>query len=661
MAQLILGEVVVLFILSIVVVLVCHRFHLPSIVGFLLTGALCGPSALGLVPNMEAVDTMADVGVAFLLFTIGMEMSGKELLRLKKPLLVGGSAQVLLTLGAATLVCFWWAGAARAVIYGCLVALSSTAIVLSLLQQKAQTESPHGRLCLAILIFQDLAIVPMMLVFPLLSGEMDTNVSHMIGAAGKSAAVLGGVLLFGRYVLPRLMLSVVRTRSRELMLMTTLGLCLAVALATSAVGLSLSLGAFLAGLMLAESEYSLNVMENVIPFRDVFTSIFFMSVGMLLDMSYFLAHLPVILLLAGGIILLKIAVVLPVVRLLGYSSRTAVLTAFSLAQIGEFSFVLARTALGLKLFDADTYQVFLAASIFTMCLTPVLMALAPAAASRWLRRAPARSGEEEEEADETRDALRNHLIIVGFGLGGKNLARGARESGIPYVISEMNPDTVARYRGTEPIRHGDASFPLVLESLGAARARVLAIVVSDPAAIRGIIANARKLNPALHIVARSRFLGEAHALHALGANDVISEEFETSIEVFARVLHHYLVPRQTIDRFIARIREENYAMLRQMDSPAAGFGELRQTLPDLQVTAYQVEEGSPIAGRTLAESTLRSACNATAAGIRRGESTMASLNADTRLLAGDVVYLLADQEGLTRAAALFQAKTASCS
>lgn len=665
----ILQEIVTLFVLSIAVVLVCHRMRIPSIVGFLITGALCGPSALGLVPNMAAVDTMADVGVAFLLFTIGMELSGRELLRMKKPLLVGGSAQVLLTVGAVALATVWWAGPSRALVFGCLVALSSTAIVLSLYQQKAQTESPQGRICLAVLIFQDLAIVPMMLLFPVLGGTLDTNASHMVWAVLKSAIVLGGIYLFSRHVLPRLMLTVMRVRSRDLLLMTTIGLCLAVALVTSSLGLSLSLGAFLAGLMLAESEYSLNVLENVLPFKEVFTSIFFMSVGMLLNMGFFVAHLPFIGLVAAGIIVLKIVLAIPVVRLLGYSMRTAIIAGFSLAQIGEFSFVLARSALGLKLLDTETYQVFLAASIVTMSLTPVLMALAPKAAARYLHKTLAQAGEEAAEEGNTggeaaapadgiiRDGrlLRDHLIIIGFGLGGKNLARGARESGIPYIISEMNPDTVARYHDQEPIRHGDASFPLVLEHLGVSRARVLAIVISDPAGTRAVIAAARRLNPALYIVVRSRFVGEVAALRQLGANDVIPEEFETSIEVFARVLNHYLVPRQTIDGFIARIRQENYGMLRQVDVPAAGVNTLDHTLPDLQSAAYTVEKGTPLDGITLAESRLGRTYSVSVAGIRRGEKTLTSPPADTVFRAGDVVYLFATQTALQAAAPLFRA------
>lgn len=663
MEELILHEIVVLFILSIVVVLVCLRFRMPSIVGFLFTGVLCGPSALGLIPSPEVVETMAEVGVAFLMFTIGMELSGKELVRLKKPLFLGGSSQVLLTMAFIFALTFWWCGPRLGVVYGCMVTLSSTAIVLSILQRKALTESPQGQVCLAVLIFQDLAIVPMVLIFPLLAGGLELDMNSMLFAAGKGFLVIGCILLFGKFILPRLMFSVVSTRSRELMLMTTLSLCLAVALVTSWLGLSLALGAFLAGLMLAESEYSLNTLESIVPFKEVFSSIFFISVGMLLNVQFFLSHLPVIVLCAAGIIAAKILMAVPSVRVLKYSMRTAILAAFSLAQVGEFSFVLAKSALGLELISNDAYQIFLASSILTMVVTPLFIGIAPKAAGIILKKPPMPMEEaagEDAEDNNTVDSgiirdgrlLKDHLIIIGFGIGGQIMAHGAKRCGIPYIISEMNPDTVARFRNTEPIRHGDASFPVVLEHLGVATARTLAILTSDPAGSRAIIANARSMNPSLHIIVRTRFLGNLDSYKEVGANEVIPEEFETSLEVFVRVLNRYLVPRQTIDEYVYAIRKENYGMQRRLEMG----GSIMESLPDLLLQAYTVEKGSPLAGKTLAEAALRREHGVTAAGIRRRDAINNNPSAQTVLLAGDVVYLLATQENMNRVAKLFRAE-----
>jgi len=641
-----LQEIVTLFILSIIVVLICYKFKIPTIVGLLITGLICGPSALGVVANHEAVDIMAEVGVALLLFTIGMELSAKELFRMRRSLLIGGGGQVFLTVIVITLFFFLLVGAQKAIVFGCLVALSSTAIVLSIFQQKALTESPQGRTCLSILIFQDLIIVPMMLVFPLLVGDTNLSMASALISVAKNLGVIIGIILFGKFILPRLMLSVVRTRSRELMLMTTLGLCLAIALLTASVGLSLSLGAFLAGLLLAKSEYSLNVMENVLPFKDVFTSIFFISVGMLLDLNFFFAHVFSITCIAVFIIIIKMAVIIPVVYLAGLSLRTAIITAFSLAQVGEFSFILARSAMDLNLMDTTGYQTFLAASIITMSLTPVFMAYAPSITAQFLKKYKVSCPPEIDEVGEQANAVHDHIIIIGFGVGGKSLAQVAKESGIPYVISEMNPDTVSRFRETEPILHGDASYPLVLEHLDVKTARVLAIMVTDPVGTRAIISNARRLNPALHIVVRSRFLGEVQALLELGADDVIPEEFETSIEMFARILNHYLVPRQEIEKHISQIREASYDMLRKVNLDNASLTNLGNSLPDLQFACYTIEENSVIDGQLLGEGTLRNKYQINVAGIRRNNLNITDLTAKTKLVAHDILYLLGSQEAL---------------
>ena len=447
-----LPDIVAIFCLSIGVLLVCHQVKIPPIVGFLLTGVLCGPTALGLVQNPHAVDLLAEIGVVLLLFSIGLEMSGEELMRLKRPVFVGGTAQVVLTVGAfmclGVLTGQTWQ---QSMMYGFLASLSSTAIVLSRLQQKAQSESPQGRLDFSVLIFQDIAVVPMMLAIPILAGRGDTDLGGMLVSAGRTLVILVGGWVLARHVVPRIMQLVLRTRSKELMLMTVLGLCFAIALGTASLGLSLALGAFLAGLLLSGSEYSLNVLEGILPFKDVFTSLFFISVGMLLDVGFLVHHLDKVFLFAALLIFLKSILSLPPMLLVGYPLRVSILAAMSLAQIGEFSFVLARSAVNSGLMDNDGYQMFLAASIVTMMLTPTVMEIAPKVASFVSRHM--HMPVDEEAAAQKDESLKDHLIIVGFGVGGKHLARTAREAGIPYVILEMNPDTVSRYGGKEPI-HG---------------------------------------------------------------------------------------------------------------------------------------------------------------------------------------------------------------
>lgn len=653
-----LNEIIILFLLSILVNTACSRLRLPATVGFLLTGILCGPTVLGVVSDAHSVDVLAELGVALLLFTIGMELSGEALSRLKKPVFLGGSLQICLTIACiALLVGFRDDKWSYGIFMGCLVALSSSAIVLRLLQEKGATNTPHGRLSLAILVFQDIMVAPMLLVVPLLAGTVTFSPQSLLLTLGKIALMLGGVLLFARFGLERLMAAVVRTRVRELLLLTTLGLCMGLALLTASLGLSLSLGAFLAGLLLARSEYSMSVVSGVLPYRDVFMSLFFISVGMLLNVDYVLQHPVQVVLQTLMFICIKALLTLPAVLVQKYPLRTAIIVALSLAQVGEFSFVLAASGLKAGLLEQQTYQGFLAMSILTMMLTPALMHVAPglsATVARLLGRSVRQ--EEEEEGGTPTSHHSNHLIIVGFGVSGKHLARAARESGIKYEILEMNPDTVARFKDQEPIHYGDASQPAVLEHLGIKRARVLAIVISDPAAVRATIAEASSLNPGLHIVARTRFLGEVAPLRQLGATDVIAEEFESSMEVFARVLNQYLVPKQDIDAFSARIRAENYSMFRSVAENNGTLERLMENMPDVGMQSLRLEEESPLCGKNLMESELRREYGITVVAVNREGDMHPSPDGTFTLHSGDVLHVFGTQDSLQKVAHFFPAK-----
>lgn len=649
-----LYEIVVLFLLSIVVTIICNRVRLPATVGFLLTGVLCGPSLLGVVTNHEAIDQVAEIGVAMLLFTIGMELSGEALSRLKRPVFLGGTLQIGLTvLAVAGIALLYGTSWQQGIFWGCLVALSSSAIVLRILQEKGAGNTPTGRLSLAILVFQDIMVAPMLLCVPLLSGTLDLSWEKSFFAILWVILALGGVLLFAHFGLNRLMEAVMRTRTREILLLTTLGLCLGMALLTSALGLSLSLGAFLAGLLLARSQYSMSVISGILPYRDVFMSLFFISVGMMLNLQYFFQHF--VLIICGTLIFvfLKSFLTLPAVLVQGYPLRAAIITALTLAQVGEFSFVLAAQGLSAGLFNDSNYQTFLAVSVLTMMLTPGLMAAAPAVADRLAAKFGRNHTEHSENAGADGDGLEDHLIIIGFGVSGNHLAHIAKESHIPYTILEMNPETVQRYAGREPISQGDATQPVVLEHLGIEKARVLAIIISDPAAVRAITLEARRLNPNVYIVARTRFVTEIPHLHALGANDVIAEEFETSIEVFSHVLTQYLVPRQDIDAYVTHLRQTNYRMIRRLASATDSLAEVVGRLPDMGVQAMRIDPKSALAGQTLASCGLRPEYSITVVGISRDGVITASPGPDFTFMANDIVYIFGSTEKLMAVKPLF--------
>ncbi len=649
-----LYEFVILFLLSIVVTIVCNRLKLPATVGFLLTGVLCGPSLLGVVSNNEVIDQVAEIGVAMLLFTIGMELSGDALSRLKRPVFLGGTLQIGLTVLAVTgIALLYGTTLQQGIFWGCLVSLSSSAIVLRIMQEKGTSNTPTGRLALAILVFQDIMVAPMLLSVSLLAGTLELSFEKAFFSILWVVLAFGGVLLFAYFGLNRLMEAVMRTRTREILLLTTLGLCLGMALLTSALGLSLSLGAFMAGLLLARSQYSMSVISGILPYRDVFMSLFFISVGMILNLEYFFQHFILIICSTLIFVAVKSVLTLPAVIIQGYPLRTAIITGLTLAQVGEFSFVLAAQGLAAALFNMSNYQTFLAVSVLTMMLTPGLIAIAPKVANMLTKHSPQRHKENKAIEPARNKELEDHLIIVGFGISGKHLAHVAKESGIPYTILEMNPETVNRYRGKEPISHGDATQPIVLEHLGIEKARVMAIIISDPAAVRAITIEARRLNPNVYIVARTRFVTEILPLHRLGANDVIAEEFESSIEVFSHVLTQYLVPRQDIESYAAHLRKANYRMIRRLSSSVDSLDEVVGRLPDMGVQAMRIGPESSLVGQSLANCGLRPIYGLTVVGVLRHGEVSASPGPDFLFEEDDIVYLFGSTDKLLAVKPLF--------
>lgn len=647
-----LPDITVVFGLAVAVILVCHRLKIPALVGMLLTGVLCGPHGLGLVRSAHDVEILSEIGVILLLFTIGLELSLADLSRLRRPVFLGGAAQMLLTwLVFDGLATFAGLEPDTCVFVGMLAALSSTAIVLKTLQERTEMEAPHGRVSLGILIFQDLLAVPMMLFVPLLAGKSFGFSSSVLLMAGKGALILTLLVVLSRKLMPPLMLSIVRTRSRELFLLTALGICMAVSLLTASLGLSLSLGAFLAGLLLSGSDYRESVHEAVLPFKDVFTSLFFISIGMLLNISVAIEHLPEILGSTSLLLAIKALLAGVATLVLGYPTRIAVLVGLALCQVGEFSFILAKAGFSQGVITEHFYQLFLAASILTMVLAPFLIALAPRAASVVCRLTRAC----DIPAAEPKPSLTDHLIILGFGAGGRQLARAARAGEIPYVILEMNPDTVRKEsKKGEPIVFGDASKPGVLRHVGVREAKALAVVISDAAAARRAVEVARTENPALYIVARTRFNSEIKALLDIGANDVIAEEFEASLVVFARVLGKFMVPRDDIERMAQDIRREGYrAMLPDSLAAMAGFSP-DKSLAGLHVAVFTVDAASPLAGMTLEEARLRRDHNLTVAAARRGEAFVPNPDGPFALSAGDRLYVMGTAEALRDGARLFR-------
>lgn len=656
-----LSDILIIIVLSVMVLYLCHRMHLPIIIGFLLTGIIAGPHGLGLVRAIEAVKTLAEAGIVLLLFTIGLEFSFRSLLRIRKTVLLGGSLQIVLTIltGFAAARLFGYSSN-KALFAGFLLALSSTAIVMKILQDRAEMETPQGNASLGILVFQDMAAVPMMLIVPLLAGTGQDEGGFPTLLVAKIVGIVILVPVLSKWLVPRIFFTIAKTRSRELFLITTIAMCMAVAWLTHQAGLSLALGSFLAGLIISESEYSHQALGDILPFRDVFTSFFFVSIGMLLDIGFFLKHPLFLILAALGVLILKTLVAGAAAFFSGLPLRSAIIVGITLSQVGEFSFILSETGVPYGLVSGENYQAFLAVSILTMMATPSLIAAAPAI-SEQVGRLPMpqrlKQGMTPEFSGETAH-LENHLIIVGFGLNGRNLARAARSAAIPYAILEMNPAAVrTEKRKGEPIFFGDATQQSILLHVNVRQARTLVVVINDPAATRRITELARRLNPRLYILVRTRFVSEMNALIDLGANDVIPEEFETSVEIFSRVLGKYFIPKEEIEKLTSDIRSDGYEMFRSPSLGALRSCAMESCLPDLEITSFRIEEGSPVVGKTLQEMEMRKKYGVTLLAVNRSSLIISNPAANLLFACGDILFVVGDTKSIQQVKRIFAAES----
>ncbi|AEB09904.1 monovalent cation:proton antiporter family protein [Desulfobacca acetoxidans] len=653
----ILTDLVVIFGLSLVVLFVCHKFQVPVTVGFIFTGILAGPHVLALVRAIHEVEILAEIGVILLLFTIGVEFSFANLLQIRQSVLVAGPIQVVATC-LAGIVLAWQFGRSwgEAIFIGFLLSLSSTAIVLKLLQERAEVDTPHGRTSLGVLIFQDIVIVPMMLFVPLLAGASENIGVSFLVLLLKGLVIVSLVIVSAKYVVPQALYQIARTGNRELFLISIVLICAAVAWVTAQAGLSLALGAFLAGLIVSETEYSHQALGNILPFRDVFASFFFISIGMLLDVNFLLNHQVVIVLLTLGVLLSKAVLAGAAALALKFPLRTSILVGLALCQVGEFSFILSKVGVIKGLFSGDDYQLFLDVTILTMVLTPLVMALAPRTADfilRWPLPQRLKIGSHLTE-EIGRSIPTDHLIIVGYGVNGRNLARAAKTGGIPYVIVEMNPETVRREQeGGQPIFYGDATQEEILIHARIKEARIIVVVINDPAATRRIVTLAHRLNPQVYIIVRTRYLQELQPLFELGASDVVPEEFETSVEIFTLVLKKYLVDRNEIERFVTEVRANGYLVLRGISKEVDSFREVGFGLRDFEISTFRLHDGAPLVGKSLAAIELRKKYGVTVLAIRRGVWMLPNPDPDMQLLSNDLLIVMGTPDDICKSVPLF--------
>ena len=642
---LVLRDLSIVLAIATAVALLFGRLHLSVVAAFLVAGAILGPTGAGLVSESGMVDALAEIGVALLLFTVGMEISLANLGKMRRRILQGGGIQLSATILLAVAVLFL----ARfpleeATFIGFVLSLSSTAIVLKVYADRMEIDSAHGRISVGILLFQDLAVIPMMLLIPSFRQWETAHFSTVAFTLVKAGVGVGVILLASRFAIPLLLKEVIRLNSREILAMTVMSLILGTAWIARWWGLSLAMGAFLAGLVISESEYVHEIAAQIFPFRDVFNGVFFISVGMLLDLPFLVRHLPLILLVSVAVVAAKAICAGAAIRTLNYPWRVSVIGAIGLAQIGEFSFLLMSEGFRDGLVGTETYQYLLATAILTMVATPFLMRAAPWAARSFVRQV-VRGREPEEPWEEGSGAespgagrVENHVIVSGYGMNGKNLARVLRSTHVPYVVIDLNDALVREGREAgEPIFFGDVNNPEILDRIGVGRARMLVLAISDPMATRRAVAVARRANPRLVILVRTRYVADVDDLIALGANAVIPEEFETSVEIFSRVLREYHVPDHVVAQQEELIRSGTYRILRErIPSRDEGLlSEFETFLRQKVIEVFFVSPGSPWTGRPLGDLPAGNGAGIVLLAVLREDRAIVQPSPEERIEAGD--------------------------
>jgi len=639
-----LAELLLLLAVATAGAVVFERLRLPAIAGFLVVGALVGPGGVGLIDDPERVRALAELGVVFLLFEIGLELPLERLARLWRPALVAGGLQVALTLACgAGVAAALGVAPAPALVLGALVAMSSTALVMRLLAERGEVDAPHGQLAVGILLFQDLCVVPFLLAVPVLAAGADAPPERALMELLRAVVALVLFAVVARFLLPRLLDRMALLRSREIF---TMGAFLAVmgsAVIAESIGLTLSVGAFIGGLVLSASPWSHQLFADVLPLRGVLLGIFFTAVGMLFDPRAAAEQWPAVLAYAGGVVVLKAGFVAVIVAgVLRQGLRIGILTGLALAQTGEFSFVLAGAAGAAGLLDPGLARVFVAGSIATLVATPFLVDAAPRLAS-WLGREADRL---EAGTPSVEPAPAGHVVLAGFGLAGRNLARVLRVRDVPYRAVEANAVAVRdlRARG-EPVVYGDASRPSILESLGVRSARAVVVALSDPIATREVVALARSLAPDVPILVRTHYVRDVDALLGAGANRVVVEELESTLALVGALLEQFGVPADAIGRFTAELRDEGYEFLRTTETILdPWFADLLEG-----VASEWVEVPDGVGGDvTLGRLEVRQRTGASVVAVEREGATTASPGADFGLRAGDRLLAVGASDAIER-------------
>ncbi len=634
--------------------LIAQRLRQPLIIGYILVGVLLGPNTGGIaVSDINDIELLAEIGVALLLFALGLEFSLKELRPVRRIALIGTPLQMLLTILLGVLIGFEMGWPLVASIwFGAMIAVSSTMVILKTLTSQGRMGTLSSRVMIGMLIVQDLAVIPLMIILPQLN-DPEAGLPALGLAAVKAAVFLGGMVFVGTRVIPRVMAAIARWNSRELFLLAVTAMGLGIGYVSFLFGLSFAFGAFVAGLVLSESDYAHQALSDIIPLRDLFGLLFFTSVGMLLDPTFLLENLGLVLLVVVLVAVGKMLIFGGLTWGFGYGNVMPLAVGLGLFQIGEFSFVLARVGWRGGFIDDDLYALVLATATVTMVLTPVISGQTDrlyTLRKRWFKHEPLQT------INLPAAGLRDHVVIAGGGRVGSAVAQVLQRLGRPFVVIELDQRRVDGLKQDGvPIIYGDASQRVVLEAAQVKHARLVLVTVPAMIITQATVAEIRRLNPAVHIVARAEGLEHLRSLHALGVQEVVQPEFEAGLEMTRQTLLHLGIPATEIQRFTDAVRDELYAPLYELHSDYKILAQLRGAARLLDMAWVTVSEGSPLVGQSLRELDIRRRMGVSVVGVLRDGKLNANPPGSFRFAASDAVAVIGDNEQIATLEELAQA------
>lgn len=641
----IIQDLTLLLLVSLPINLLFHKIKWPSIMGYLVAGVLIGPHALGLISDPESVEHLAEIGVILLMFLIGLEFSLSHILKNVGRIFTAGTLQLGLTTAAVTLLSpIFGYSTQTGLILGILVGLSSTAIVLKMITDRAEIDTAHGRVGIGVLLFQDICVLPLMLLVPLLGSEVPLSGLDLTWALLKSALAVGGVFLASRLLVPKVLHGVARFGNKEHLTLFVILLILGTAWVAHHLGLTLAMGAFIAGMILSESDYQHQISLDILPVKDYFSSIFFISVGMLLDVGVFWQHAGSYLGATAAMIVLKACLAGGAVLAARYPMRVALMAGVYLAQAGEFSLVLAGLSVQTGVLTGDQYQDFLIVALLSMLAAPPLLQWANPLLRKWV------ATPEHIPTVPEMEKLSNHVIIAGYGMIGQHLSRVLKEIRIPLIVVERDGEKLKNAMMHQaPVLYGDSSHRDTLQQARIGEARMLVVSLPDLKTMEQVVRLARLLNPDLYILVRAPSDSHVEPLSQAGANLVIPEEFETSIEIFTRVLREFRTPNNVIEQQVELIRMEGYSMFRGFSLNAESLNKFSTYLTASLTESVPLESGDWATGKTLGDLNLREQTGARMIAVVRKGEVHANPDSTFDLKAEDLLILFGRHAMLDKA------------